>query len=211
MGVIYSINNKINDKKYIGKTIRPIEVRWNEHLRDVHNPQKNNNNKLYRAMNKHGIDSFSIEILEDDVPNELLGKKEQYYIKLFNSYYEGYNSTFGGEGESMVDIEPLKELYLLGKNFSEIAEITGHSRKTVSTRLRKEGMESPCKGSSGYLNKGKPVLFNNQEFASLTLLAKHLQLNIDPFKEKEVNTIIKGISKSARLNCSYCGYYFKYL
>ena len=210
MGIIYSINNKINDKKYIGKTIRPIQVRWKEHLKDIYNPQKNNS-KLYRAMNKHGIDNFSIEILEDDIPNELLGEKEQTYIKLFNSYYEGYNSTFGGEGESVVDIEALKELHLLGKNFSEIAEITGHTVKTVSTRLRQEGMESPHKGSSGNLNKGKPMLFKNQEFASLTLLAKYLQSNIDPFKEKEVTTIIKGISKSARLNCSYCGYYFKYL
>lgn len=210
MGTIYLISNKINSKKYVGKTIRPIQVRWKEHLKDVHNPHKNHN-KLYRAMNKHGIDNFSVEILEEDVPNELLEEKERYYIKLFNSYYEGYNSTFGGEGESIVDIELLKELYLLGKNFSEIAEITGYTRKTVSVRLRKEGMESPCKGSSGYLNKGKPMLFNNQEFASLTLLAKYLRSNIDVFKGKKIDTIIKGISKNTKLNRPYCGYYFEYL
>ena len=210
MGLIYSINNRVNDKRYIGQTTRPIDTRWNEHLRDIHNFQRNNN-KLYRAMNKHGVQNFYIEVLEDDIPNNLLGEKEKHYINLFNSYYEGYNSTFGGEGTSEVDIYLLKELHSLGKNFSEIAEITGHTRKTVSTRLRHEGMESPHKGSSGNLNKGKAMLFNGQEFASLTLLAKYLQSNIDCFKQKNIKTIIKGISKYSKQNRPYCGYYFERL
>ena len=56
-------------------------------------------------------------------------------IKLYNSYYDGYNSTFGGEGESCVDIDLLKEQYLLGKTFSEIAEITGHTKKNNFNKI----------------------------------------------------------------------------
>lgn len=210
MGVIYLISNNQNDKFYVGKTIRPLQIRWNEHLKDVHNPLKNNN-KLYRAMNKYGIDKFKIELLEDNIPNELLGTKEQEYIKKFNSYYNGYNSIFGGEGESSVDIEELKLLLFAGNNFSEIAKITGHTVKTVSTRLRQEGFSSPCENISGNLNKGKRIKFNDYEFDSLTLLAKFLKANIEIFQNKEISTIVKGISKNTKLNKPYCGYLFEYL
>ena len=209
MGIIYLITNNLNKKVYIGKTIRSLQSRWSEHLRDMHNPQRDN--KLYRAMNKYGSDNFTIEILEENIPNENLSEKEQYYIKLYNSYYDGYNSTFGGEGESCVDIDLLKEQYLLGKTFSEIAENTGHTRKTVSIRLRQEGYESPCKNSSGNLNKGKAIMYNNQVFNSLTLLAKYLQSNVEEFKDKEISTIVKGISKNTKLNRPYCGHMFQYL
>ena len=62
MGIIYLITNNLNKKVYIGKTIRSLQTRWSEHLRDMHNPQKDN--KLYRAMNKYGSDNFIIEILK---------------------------------------------------------------------------------------------------------------------------------------------------
>ena len=61
MGIIYLITNNLNKKVYIGKTIRSLQTRWSEHLRDMHNPQKDN--KLYRAMNKYGSDNFIIEIV----------------------------------------------------------------------------------------------------------------------------------------------------
>ena len=34
MGYIYKIINDINDKIYIGQTIRTIEERWKEHLKE---------------------------------------------------------------------------------------------------------------------------------------------------------------------------------
>ena len=36
-------------------------------------------------------------------------------------------------------------------------------------------------------------------------------LDNEIFKDKEIPTIIKGISKSAKLNKPYCGYLFEYL
>lgn len=56
-------------------------------------------------MNKYGQENFIIEVIEDNILIELLNEKEKFYIKLFNSFYEGYNLTFGGDGESHVDIE----------------------------------------------------------------------------------------------------------
>ena len=34
MGFIYCITNKINKKKYIGKTLNTVDHRWKEHLKD---------------------------------------------------------------------------------------------------------------------------------------------------------------------------------
>jgi group I intron endonuclease len=208
MGLIYKISNSINEKIYIGKTCRSLETRWKEHLKDKDNCLKNHN-KLYKAMNKYGIENFKIEVLEDNLLDEELGQKEREYIKLYDSYYNGYNCTFGGEGEGIVDIEKLKKLYFEGKSYLEISELSGHTEKTVSQRLRAEGLYSKY-NHKGYLNKGKPIIFNNETFDSLTLLAKFLQTNIDVFKEKEITTIIKGISKNAKIGKPYCGYMFYY-
>jgi hypothetical protein len=41
-------------------------------------------------------------------------------------------------------------------------------------------------------------------------LAKYLQENIEIFKNKQLSTIIKGISKNAKNNKPYCGYCFNY-
>lgn len=57
-GIIYKITNQQNGKVYIGQTIRALKVRW---LRD--SKKDGGCQKLYRAMNKYGIDSFTIEVL----------------------------------------------------------------------------------------------------------------------------------------------------
>ena len=59
-GYIYLIENKINGKKYIGKTYSSIEKRWKEHIKD----RTRFDRPLYRAMNKYGIENFSIQELE---------------------------------------------------------------------------------------------------------------------------------------------------
>lgn len=92
-------------------------------------------------MNKYGVDNFIIEIIEDNIPNDILGEKEKFYIKKFNSFYNGYNLTFGGDGESHIDIDKIIILYNSGKNISEISNITGYTKKTISIRLKAEGIK----------------------------------------------------------------------
>lgn len=97
MALIYKITNKINQQSYIGKTIRTLEIRLKEHKRDCQ-AYLDNNIPLYNAIQKYGWDNFIIEILEKDIPNENINMKEKEYIKLYNTYYQGYNATPGGDG-----------------------------------------------------------------------------------------------------------------
>ena len=60
-GSIYKIINKVNNKVYIGQTIRPIKERFAEHLRSADGNY--NNRPLHDAMNKYGKDNFVIELI----------------------------------------------------------------------------------------------------------------------------------------------------
>lgn len=100
MGLIYCISNDINEKKYIGLTTQTLEKRWKEHCRSAKNIKMIEKRPLYDAMNKYGIEHFSIIIIEDNIDNNILPQREQYWIKYYNSYYNGYNATIGGDGKA---------------------------------------------------------------------------------------------------------------
>ncbi len=93
MAYVYKITNNMNGKFYIGKTQRSSLVRrWKEHQRKA--LDENYRHPLYDGIRHHGLENFSIEILEEcDV--ELLDKKEKFWISELRPVY---NLTIGGEG-----------------------------------------------------------------------------------------------------------------
>jgi len=97
--IIYQIQNKINDKKYIGFSSKSLEERWNKHCCDAKNGRKT---YLCNAIRKHGKENFAIEVLHCcenlNITRDIL---EELYINKIGSHYLkgfGYNMTFGGEG-----------------------------------------------------------------------------------------------------------------
>lgn len=93
---IYKIENKISKKCYIGLSIN-IEKRIKDHFSKAFIKDKEYNKSLYRAIRKYGKENFNSTILEECLQEELF-EKEIYYINKYNSYYNGYNETLGGEG-----------------------------------------------------------------------------------------------------------------
>ena len=93
-GCIYLITNLINGKVYVGLTIREPEIRWQEHEYSGRNPKYH----FGYAIRSYGWENFKPEILAENIPIEELGDLEMYYIDLYDSYNNGYNSTKGGEG-----------------------------------------------------------------------------------------------------------------
>lgn len=87
---IYKIQNNINGKCYIGQSI-DISRRWRNHKFD----SKILDYPLYLAMFKYGEENFTFEIIEECCKKSL-NEKEIYWIKQYNSYFNGYNQTLGG-------------------------------------------------------------------------------------------------------------------
>lgn len=107
-GCIYIITNDVNNKVYIGLTAQSLQKRWYDHIRC----SKFKNSKIYKAMREIGVDKFHIKMLETcDVTS--LNRKEQEYIKKYNSYHDGYNSTLGGFGTHKYELDEgeIIELY----------------------------------------------------------------------------------------------------
>jgi len=108
-GIIYKITNKINEKIYIGQTIKkrgfqdryPYRGIGIERVYKHHKSKKDKNvgyNKhLFNSMLKYGLNNFEVEECFDvALSKDELNKKEIYYISFYDSFYNGYNQTLGG-------------------------------------------------------------------------------------------------------------------
>lgn len=107
MGTIYKITNLKTGLCYIGQTRQAPETRWKDHLRSV-NYAYLQHLKIYAAMNSYGAENFIFEILEQ-VPLAELDAREIYWIAYYNSFYNGYNMTPGGEFERKRILEDQKQ------------------------------------------------------------------------------------------------------
>ena len=161
--LIYRIRNIINNKSYIGKTIKPIRQRLLKHLA---NARKKVNRYLYDAINKYGIDSFVVSIIDRADTDQELNVKEIFNILKFDTYFpNGYNMTIGGDGGKTKSDEWYKEMGLskrgkpihtekfkkyLRERFSPNKGIKlDNKRKLEISNIQKE------------LHKTKPYLFKN--------------------------------------------------
>ena len=71
---IYKISNNINDKVYIGQTIRPIEDRFRRHISDAINNILDTH--FARAIRKYGKENFHIEMIDSAEKHYGFNKRE---------------------------------------------------------------------------------------------------------------------------------------
>lgn len=88
---IYGINNTINNKWYVGRTINKIIKRIRVHKsklkRDIHE-----NEHLQNAWNKYGEESFEFKVLINCNEDKIIFA-EQYWIDKLDAYNNGYNKV----------------------------------------------------------------------------------------------------------------------
>lgn len=138
-GSIYIIKNDINKKVYIGQTTMTVHERFMTHMKPSTAKQRSCY-KLYMAIKKYGKNHFYVETLENNIPLEELDKKEIEYIAQYNSYYNGYNSTKGGDGRIINLIENEDELLENAKQgipATELATRYGVNKATIYRTLHK--------------------------------------------------------------------------
>lgn len=90
------ITNKNTGQKYIGQS-KDIEDRWYNH---IHSPKEYS--YIDRAIKKYGVSIFDFTVIES-VSISMLLKREQYWIKKYNTYEDKshYNLTPGGDFNPM--------------------------------------------------------------------------------------------------------------
>lgn len=143
IGYIYSIINNKTKERYVGQTI-DLERRKKEHFKDLES-NKHLNKKLQSAWNKYGKNNFSFEYQKYDLANkDELNILEKAFIQQYDSYYNGYNLTLGGDGgntQGNLSFENYCLIYIgcRWKGMTEkIAKVLNIDSSTVSAILREK-------------------------------------------------------------------------
>ena len=116
IGKIYIAINNINNKVYIGQTIRTLKNRRQGH----YDSMKRIGTKSYftNALIKYGINNFKWKIIDIVYNQKSLDTREKYWIKFYqatDSKY-GYNLLSGGGSGRTPNKELRKKLSLANKN-----------------------------------------------------------------------------------------------
>lgn len=142
MAYIYKITNLINNKIYIGETMRPINIRWNQHKSQSFNDHGHGYNyHLHAAIRKYGAENFKIEVIEQ-CSDEDRFDEESYLIKKYNTTDPniGYNFVIEGSGSTTYATEDILELWNQGLIVNKIAEQLGCHKSVISDRLKTNGI-----------------------------------------------------------------------
>ena len=136
-GFIYKITNKINGKSYIGQTIQNVKERFYQHCATKCS-QAILNMVIHKAITKYGKSNFTIEVIEE-VESANLNDRERYWIKYYDSYNNGYNSTEGGQDGiklfKNLDTESIVREYKSGKSLREIGRLFNVDKQTIKDLL----------------------------------------------------------------------------
>lgn len=92
--VVYKHTNTLTNKSYIGITCTSSATRWRAHK---YLARKGSQTHFHLAIMKYGEDVWESSILEDNIKSaELAESREKYWIRTYDTYSKGYNSTLGG-------------------------------------------------------------------------------------------------------------------
>lgn len=170
---IYKLTNSKNGKSYIGYTSQSVKRRVEQHNQDARKGL-NGCPKLWPAIRKYGIDSFSIEILENTDNLEEIWIREQFYISEYNTLNDGYNANKGGIGSPPLSNETksiISEKSKRSKRFSG-------KHHTYETRSR---ISESCKKNNSHKKK---VFDGSQTFKSYTECAKYHGINYNSVRRR---------------------------
>lgn len=209
MGYIYKITNLVNQKVYIGQTVKTVQKRFTQH--------KNNSNKeyfsqivLYKAFNKYGLENFICEEIEE-VENDLLDEREKYWIEYYDSYFNGYNSTLGGRATQLYnwDIDDIIEKYLELKSARKVAQMIGCDHSAIDRILNGNGVKRFTLAEQNskpiYLTKnGEELRFNT------TVEAANWLINNNKVRSKNVRCVREYLTNNYLKGKPYYGYNISY-
>ena len=193
--VIYAYKKKSSNKiVYVGQTINLPERHkvhtqydpFNKNTREYDYP-------LSRGIRKYGVDEYELIILESNIKKEDLNDREKYWIKYYNTYWDGYNQSIGGTyptkpifDDQKIDtvIEMLKdESY----SYNDIIAKTGISMTHIynintGARRRRDDLTYPIRKSNTKGTKG--LKLSPEENLEIHNLLKNTSLSYEEIGQK---------------------------
>jgi group I intron endonuclease len=173
---IYSVTNKLDDKRYIGKTkATRFKRRCREHQ---WNARAGFPDPLYVAMRQDGIDNFIFDILATCETEEQTLAEEAWWVKFFGSHVSihGYNRTPTGHSRGHKASEETRAL--IGAAGRGVKKSEEH-RANLSFALRGRSVPESTRvknrlaGQKSSARFCKPVVQLTQEG---TLIARHVSI-----------------------------------
>jgi group I intron endonuclease len=134
--IIYKVTNLINGKVYIGQTVQDLKERWKGHQSGYSGCVA-----LKFAIQKYGIENFTIEQVDHAYSLEELNKKEGNWIVQMNSLSpNGYNLKSGGDQPRLCQ---------------ESIDKANATKKERNIRPWNEGLDKTDPRVAGYIRYGK--------------------------------------------------------
>lgn len=158
---IYCIENIYTHKKYIGYTRNCFGDRFDNHLNQLrHNIHKST--EMQNDYNIYGEDSFVFSVIENIDKNtsnpEEFYDKEKYYISLYNTVENGYNTSTGGRGGATgipLSDEHIQKIAEINRKRLTNSHLSEETRKKISQSNTGKIMSEEAKEKIRQANTGK--------------------------------------------------------
>lgn len=198
-------------KSYIGQTKAAIEIRWNQHIQlwqrlSKKQKYKNFNVKLFNAFDKYPEEFWTKEILYKCSSKEEMNEKEIYFIREYDTYYNGYNSTKGGDGRIVDYLEEdhKKNISKARKEYFETQE--GINWKTSLSKNFKEN--NPSKSRREEIREQNSKWYLILDIYDNEIIVK----NMSEFRRNNPNKIIQIFPNNFKSKyCTFSDYRCKLL
>ncbi len=155
---IYEWTNNLNGKKYIGLS-RDI---WKRNKQHISGANLVHGSLIDKAINKYGIENFSVKILEK-CSEENLSEKEIYWIaKEQTEVPNGYNRTPGGEKpcSTAKEVSCYDGDGNIIKTFSSATEAAEYYNLKYPSRISSEAIPNKNMAGGMYWAKGHEPILN---------------------------------------------------
>lgn len=182
---VYKITNTINQKLYIGQTVKTAKKRFEDHKQAFKKYVKKGKNttKLYNAFKEIGIENFKVEKIENCETREELDKREIYWIKNLNTMEQGYNTLPGGNSPRTT--EQIKKT-LREKAIKNFSSEKGKKIKAIISKTQKERIKN---GEHEFCGKFGAEHYNHKKIRQLDVNGDLIGLYNGSFEAQRITKV----------------------